>query len=38
MTDNTLNDAYIAEMAKYASPHETTIIMAAWASVPAQLL
>jgi len=33
----TLNDAYIADMAKYASPQETTRIMAAWASVPAQL-
>jgi len=33
----TLNDAYIADMAKYASPQETTKIMAAWASIPAQL-
>lgn len=33
----TLNDAYIADMAKYASPQETTRIMAAWASIPAQL-
>ncbi|MEG1407727.1 MAG: ATP-binding protein, partial [Ruthenibacterium sp.] len=32
-----LNDAYIADMAKYATPQETTKIMAAWASVPAQL-
>ena len=32
-----LNDAYIADMAKYASPQETTKISAAWASVPAQL-
>ena len=32
-----LNSAYIADMAKYASPQETTRIMAAWASVPAQL-
>ena len=32
-----LNDAYIADMAKYASAQETTKIMAAWASVPAQL-
>lgn len=32
-----LNDAYIADMAKYATPHETTKIMAAWASIPAQL-
>jgi predicted AAA+ superfamily ATPase len=33
----TLNDSYIADMAKYATPGETTRIMAAWASVPAQL-
>lgn len=33
----TLNDAYVADMAKYASPQETTRIMAAWASIPAQL-
>jgi predicted AAA+ superfamily ATPase len=32
-----INDAYIADMAKYASPQETTKIMAAWASIPAQL-
>ena len=32
-----LNDAYIADMAKYAAPQETTRIMTAWASVPAQL-
>jgi len=32
-----LNDAYIADMAKYAKPQETTKVMAAWASVPAQL-
>lgn len=32
-----LNDAYIADMAKYATPAETTRIMAAWTSVPAQL-
>ncbi len=32
-----LNDAYIADMAKYASSQETTKIMAAWASVPTQL-
>lgn len=32
-----LNDSYIADMAKYAKPQETTRIMAAWASVPAQL-
>lgn len=33
----TLNDSYIADMAKYASLQETTKIMAAWSSVPAQL-
>jgi len=33
----TLNDSYIADMAKYASPQETTRIMAVWVSVPAQL-
>ena len=33
----TINDAYIADMAKYASPLETARIMAAWASIPAQL-
>ena len=33
----TLNDSYIADMAKYAVPHETIRIMAAWSSVPAQL-
>ncbi len=32
-----LNDAYIADMAKYASPHETNKIMAVWGSVPSQL-
>lgn len=32
-----LNDAYIADMAKYATPQETTKIMGAWASIPAQL-
>ena len=32
-----INDAYIADMAKYATPQETTRIMAAWASIPAQL-
>lgn len=36
-TQKSLNDAYIADMAKYATPQETTKIMAAWASVPAQL-
>jgi predicted AAA+ superfamily ATPase len=33
----TLNDSYIADMARYATPQETTRNMAAWASVPAQL-
>jgi len=33
----TLNNSYIADMAKYATPQETTKIMAAWGSVPAQL-
>jgi predicted AAA+ superfamily ATPase len=33
----TLNDSYIADMAKYASPSETSRTMAAWASLPAQL-
>ena len=33
----TLNDSYIADMAKYATPQDTARIMAAWASVPAQL-
>ena len=33
----TLNDSYIADMAKYTTPQETTKIMAAWGSVPAQL-
>jgi predicted AAA+ superfamily ATPase len=32
-----LNDAYIADMAKYASAQETTRIMAAWNSIPGQL-
>lgn len=32
-----INDAYIADMAKYAAPNETTKIMAAFKSVPAQL-
>ena len=32
-----LNDSYIADMAKYATPQETTRIMAAWTSIPAQL-
>ena len=33
----TLNDSFVADMAKYATPQETVRIMAAWASVPAQL-
>lgn len=33
----TLANAYIADMAKYASQQETTKILAAWSSVPAQL-
>lgn len=33
----TLNDAYIADMAKYATAHETNKIMASWSSVPGQL-
>lgn len=37
MVQKNLNDAYIADMAKYATPHETTKIMAAWNSVSAQL-
>lgn len=32
-----LNDAYISDMAKYATSHETNKIMAAWNSVPSQL-
>jgi predicted AAA+ superfamily ATPase len=32
-----LNDSYIADMAKYATPQETARILSAWASVPAQL-
>ena len=37
VAQKTLNDSYVADMAKYATPHETTKIMAAWSSVPAQL-
>ena len=33
----TLNDSYIADMAKYATPVETTRNMAVWDSIPAQL-
>ena len=36
-TQSALNDSYIADMAKYATGSETTKIMAAWASIPAQL-
>lgn len=36
-TQKALNDAYIADMAKYASAQETARIMGAWGSVPAQL-
>lgn len=32
-----LANAYVADMAKYASPQETTRILAAWSSVPGQL-
>lgn len=37
VVQRTLNDSYIADMAKYASPQETTKLIAAWTSVPAQL-
>lgn len=33
----TINDSYIADMAKYATPTETTKIMNAYNSIPAQL-
>jgi predicted AAA+ superfamily ATPase len=33
----TINDTTLADMAKYATPHETTRIMTAWGSIPAQL-
>ena len=36
-TQNNINDSYIADMAKYATAHETTKIMAAFNSIPAQL-
>lgn len=32
-----INDSYIADMAKYATPNETTKIMGAFNSIPAQL-
>jgi predicted AAA+ superfamily ATPase len=37
MEQKTLNASYIADMAKYADPQETTRILASWSSVPAQL-
>ena len=37
VAQNTLNDSYIADMAKYATVHETTRIMGAWNSIPSQL-
>lgn len=36
-TQKGINDSYIADMAKYATPNETTKIMAAFESIPAQL-
>lgn len=36
-TQKSINDSYIADMAKYATPNETTKIMAAFNSIPAQL-
>ena len=36
-SQKTLNDSYIADMAKYATPNETTKIMNAYNSIPAQL-
>jgi predicted AAA+ superfamily ATPase len=36
-TLQTLNNSYIADMAKYAAPQDTVRIMAAWASIPEQL-
>ena len=36
-TQKTLNDSYIADMAKYSSAGETTRTLAAWNSIPAQL-
>lgn len=36
-TQKNINDSYIADMAKYATPYETTRIMAAFNSIPAQL-
>lgn len=36
-SQKSLNDSYIADMAKYATPNETTRIMNAYNSIPAQL-
>lgn len=36
-TQKNINDSYIADMAKYATANETTKIMAAFNSIPAQL-
>ena len=36
-SQKTLNDSYIADMAKYATPYETVKIMNAFNSIPAQL-
>lgn len=36
-TQKSINDSYVADMAKYAKPHETTRIMATFNSIPAQL-
>lgn len=37
VTQKSINDSYVADMAKYATPHETTRIMATFNSIPAQL-
>lgn len=36
-TQKNISDSYVADMAKYASPYETTRIMATFNSIPAQL-
>ncbi|CUP13841.1 ATP-binding protein [Clostridium disporicum] len=36
-TQKGINDSYVADMAKYATPNETTRIMATFNSIPAQL-
>ncbi|MGJ0907282.1 ATP-binding protein [Clostridium botulinum] len=36
-TQKSINDSYVADMAKYATSHETTRIMATFNSIPAQL-